>query len=72
MQQFIQKENELKELGELRLRTLENVIADKSRVAQEQQEELERFMGQNRQLLKHIDDKMAIITDYEDKFDKLK
>jgi len=35
MQQFIQKENELKELGQLRLRALENVIADKSRIIQE-------------------------------------
>ena len=34
MQQFIQKENELKELGQLRLQALENVIADKSRIIQ--------------------------------------
>ena len=29
-------------------------------------------MDQNQQLRSHIDDKMAIINDYEDKFDKLK
>jgi len=47
MHQFIQKENELKELGDLRLRTLENVIADKSRVIRGHQEELDRCMSQN-------------------------
>ena len=37
------KENELKELGELRLKTLENIVQEKAKIIVEQQSELDQL-----------------------------
>ena len=68
----MKRENELKQLGELRLKTLEHIIAQKHQTVSDLQKEVKQFQQQNQELKLHVDEKMSIVTDYEDKFEKLK
>ena len=59
-------------MGELRLRTLENIVQEKAQIIIQQQQELEQFTQQHGRLTMHLEEKAGMIADYEDKFLKVK
>ena len=51
---FLVKEKELSDLAELRLKTLENIVAEKAKIIGEQQQELDQLGDQNKRLHTHM------------------
>ena len=62
---YLQKEREIKELNDLRIRTLERLVKEKVDIIHQQEQELAVFMQDVKGVKSAITDKDKMLMDYE-------
>eukprot|EP00347_Sterkiella_histriomuscorum_P021617 403333356 len=70
--EVLQKEKELREINEMRIKTLEKIIKEKVQVISNLESEVDRQYKQSKNLEKLVDEREQVLGDYESKFDRVK